>query len=209
LSAPWFSIATVDPSPTKFWAIEWWVYHPASEQRFLMDLVKQTMGADEFLDWNENDRQFFGFAQDWQVRSRRLGVPITHWIVEKNAAQRFLLVNDAIKRWQRLHHVNLIGHSTTLNKLDPEYGIQSIANRFRFGNVRLPGKNTRDGEGMKDFGRAAAQNLVWEATHYPDASTDDCLMAYWFLEFNLPQISHVQREMRPVSRPTFLKASAA
>lgn len=209
LSQPFYSIATVDPSPSKYWAIEWWIYHPASEQRFLMDLVKQAMGADEFLDWNENDKQFYGFAEDWQVRSKRLGVPISHWVIEKNAAQRFLLQYDHIKRWVRTHQVEIIGHSTTLNKLDPEYGIQSIAPRFRFGNVRLPGKNARDGLGLKDLGRTAAMNLVWEATHYPDASTDDCLMAYWFLEFNLPKLARVTKERKALPRPGFLVGSAA
>jgi hypothetical protein len=209
LSQPYYSIATADPSPTKMWAIEWWIYHPASEQRFLMDLERCAMDASDFLDWNENDKQFFGVAEDWQVRSKRLGVPITHWIVENNAAQRFLLQYDHTKRWVRQHSVTLMGHSTTLNKLDPAYGLQSVANRFKFGNVRLPGNNQRDELGMKDPGRYAAMKLVDEATKYAtDGSykgTDDCLMAFWFLEFNLPHIAKPERELPLLPRPQFVR----
>lgn len=207
LSPPYFSIATVDPSPSKFWAIEWWLYHPASEQRFLLDLERASMEAGEFLDWNANDRQFFGLAEDWQLRSKRLGLPITHWIIEKNAAQRFLLQYDHVKRWISSRQVQIIGHNTTVMKLSEEYGIEMLANVYRFGNVRLPGKNTRF-EGVKDNARTATMKLVWEATHYPNVSTTDCLMAQYFLEFNLPSLSRPHREERPLRRPSWMSRVA-
>jgi hypothetical protein len=195
LSAPWYSIATADPSPSKFWAIEWWLYHPASEQRFLLDLVRQNMEAGDFLDWNANDKQFFGLMHDWQVRSKALGLPITHWIIEQNAAQKFLLQYDHVKRWQRLNHIELIGHNTTVLKLSEEYGIQMLANLYKFGNIRLPGKG---------ISRTASLKLIYEATRYPDVSTTDCLMAQYFLEFNLPSLSKVRKEMPRLARPSWM-----
>lgn len=205
LSAPWYSVATADPSPSKYWAVEWWLYHPASEQRFLLDLVQQKMEAGDFLDWNANDKIFFGLAQDWQVRSQKLGLPITHWIVEQNAAQKFLLQYDHTKRWQRVHKVEIIGHNTTVLKLSEEYGIEMLQNLYKFGNVRLPGTN-RMVNGLKDNARTASMKLIYEATRYPDVSTTDCLMAQYFLEFNLPALSKVRAPLRKLHRPSWMAA---
>jgi hypothetical protein len=175
------SIATADPSPTKFWSIQWWVFHPASEQRFLMDLIRQQMDAPDFLDWDYNSGDFTGVMHEWQARSVRLGLPITDWVFEANAAQRFVLQYDHAKRWQRKHSVNVHPHQTHKNKSDPDFGVQTIAPHWRHGRVRLPGKN-------KDPGRIAAMKLVDEVTKWPEGSTDDCVMAQWFFEFNLPTI---------------------
>lgn len=207
LATPWYSIATVDPSPTKFWAIEWWIYHPASEQRFLMDLVKQSMSAGEFLDWNENMKVHYGLAEDWQKRSHDLGAPITHWIIEQNAAQRFLLSLNSFKMWQRKWAVNVLAHNTTgTNKLDPEYGIQMLRDRYMFGNVRLPGRRGVHGDGGA---RLASLKLVEEATKYPEWATDDCLMAQWFLEYHLPTIAKPRPAHQPRQwRPSFMRQPA-
>jgi hypothetical protein len=181
LSGQLVSVATADPSPTRFWSIQWWIYHPDSEQRFLMDLVRQQMDAPDFLDYDFNAGAFVGVMQEWQERSKRLGLPITHWVFEANAAQRFVLQYDHAKRWQRKHGVDLIPHQTHANKSDPEFGVQTIAPHWRWGRVRLPGKSG----GM---GRVAAMKLVDEVTRWPDGATDDCVMASWFFEYQLPNI---------------------
>lgn len=181
LDGPLISIATADPSPTKFWAIEWWVYHPKTEQRFLMDLVRQAMDAPDFLDWNYNAACFSGVMDEWQQRSVDLGVPITHWVVEANAAQRFILQYDHARRWQSLNGVNVIPHQTHRNKSDAEFGVQTMAPHWRHGRVRLPGKQGNPG-------RMAAMKLVDEVTRWPDGGTDDTVMAEWFFEYNLPNI---------------------
>ena len=89
---------TVDPSPTRFWAIEWWVYQPSTEFRWLMDLERTPMEAGEFFDFNPATRQFTGLLDEWVNTSRELGLPITH-VVEDNAAQRFLLQYDMVHQW--------------------------------------------------------------------------------------------------------------
>lgn len=211
LSAPTYSIATVDPSPTMYWAIQWWLYHPASEQRFLLDLIRQKMEAPTFLDWNATDTNFYGIMDDWQQRSVRLGFPITHWIVEHNAAQRFMLQYDHVKRWQRLHSVTIIGHNTIANnKLDPDYGIQMLRDKYRFGNVRLPGKH-----GNWSAARPVVEStLVKELTHYSTdgtrtTSTDDCLMSQWFFEHHVPRISRpIHKQARPLHRPSWMRKAS-
>jgi hypothetical protein len=183
LSGQLFSVATCDPSPTKFWAIEWWVYHPDSEQRFLMDLDRRAMEAPDFLDWDYNQGCFTGVMEDWQDRSERLGIPISHWVFEANAAQRFVLQFDHAKRWQRKRGVNVIPHQTARNKADDDFGVQTLAPHWQFGRVRLPGK-------QNNRGRMAAMKLVDEVTReWPRSTgTTDCLMAEWFFEYTLPSI---------------------
>lgn len=181
LVAPTISIAAADPSPTKFWAISWWVIHPASEQRFLVDLIRQAMDAPAFLDWDYTNNTFTGVMEEWQRRSEDLGAPISTWIVEANAAQRFMLQYDHVRRWQALRRVRIVPHQTHRNKSDAEYGVQSIAPHYRFGRVRLPGW-------PNDGSRAASLKLVDEVTRYPDSRYDDCLMSHWFVEWNLPRL---------------------
>lgn len=197
LSLPLVSIATADPSPTKFWSIQWWIYHPASEQRFLMDLIRQSMEAPDFLDWDYNENEFVGIMESWQQRSVVMGLPISHWVVEKNAAQRFILQYQHARRWQAKHSVNVIGHETHSNKHDPEFGVQTLAPHWKFGRVRLPGKNGNPG-------RPAAFKLIDEVTKWPEGSTDDCVMAQWFLEVQLPNIWSPGVVAPQFDRPGFL-----
>lgn len=208
LSHPTFSIATVDPSPTQFWAIEWWLYHPASESRFLLDLHRGRMEAPDWLDWNENEKNFYGIAHDWQKRSRDLGFPITHWVFEQNAAQRFVLQHDHVKRWQRQMRVNIVPHNTTVKKLDEEFGVQMLRDRYRFGNVRLPYRLGAHGF-MSSPAKVASDHLIREVTMYPQPGPSyDCLMAQYFLEFSLPSLSHEEKPLTKLKRPNWMRMNA-
>ena len=129
---------TVDPSPTRFWAIEWWVYQPETEFRWLMDLERKSMEAGDFLDYNPATRQFTGLLNEWVETSRSLGHPITHVVVEDNAAQRFLLQYQTVHQWIALRGVEIIPHATHRNKSDAEYGFETIAQHYQFGRIRLP-----------------------------------------------------------------------
>lgn len=210
LSHPVLSIATADPSPTNYWGIEWWLYHPASEARYLIDLHRGRMGANEWLDWNENTKEFYGIAHDWQLRSKQLGFPITHWIFEKNAAQQFVLQFDHVHRWIRKMGVRIIGHTTSIRKQDEEYGIQMLRDRYRYGNVRLP-YLVPDKSYFSSPAKTASDYLIREATTYPQAITTDCLMAQYFLEYNLPQIAATvnRKPKRAAPRPSWMKQKAA
>lgn len=198
------SIATADPSPTKFWSVQWWcvrVDHEGPQERFLMDLIRQGMDAPDFLDWNHQGKQFSGVMEEWQARSRDLGWPITHWIVEQNAAQRFLLQYDHVRRWQRKWGVDIIGHETQRNKSDTEYGVETIAPHYRYGRIRLPGKQTTQA-------RTSSMKLVDEVTRYPEATTNDCVMAHWFLEWRLPQLAIPHRDPVVLKRPSWLRRAS-
>ena len=170
-------VITVDPSPTKFWSVQAWVYHPQSEQRFLLDLHRERMEAPDFLDWSHHLGGFTGIADDWWKAFGRLGVPLQYVIVERNAAQRFMLQYDHFHRWMQTRGVSVIAHETSANKAHPDYGVQMVGPKWRHGQVRLPGKPGQ--------GRIAAMRLVDEVLRYPNATTTDCVMGEWFLEHSI------------------------
>lgn len=197
LSAPYHSVVAVDPSASNWWAIGWWILHPASEQTFLIDLHHERMDGPDLLDWNANDGVFYGVLHDLAGRAKAAGAPITHLIVETNACQRWLLQYDHTKRWQREQKITIMPHSTGTNKLDPQLGIQSIKDKFRFGNIRLPGAN--------DGSRGTVMPLVTEATRYepakPKARPDDCLMMAWFVQYHYHSIAKPRRDGPPPRLP--------
>lgn len=201
------SVVTVDPSPTKFWAIQWWLYNEPTGQeyiydsivdpngkarrirvypgrRYLIDQLFVPMGANDLLDWNVDIRSWTGILVSWQERSQKLGHPFRYLIVESNAAQKFMMQYKWFQQWCNTYSIAMRPHHTSLNKLDTEYGVKTIRNHYRYGRVRLPGSKE---------GRRVAQPLVGQVTRYPDAQYDDCVMAHWFLEY---QLQHI---IKPVS----------
>jgi hypothetical protein len=197
LAGPRLWYATADPSPTKFWAIEAWCYTPESEFRYLLALERRSMEAPDFLDWNHANGCWTGLMEEWHQISKDRGGPISVWVVEQNAAQRFMLQYEHVKRWMAARGVRIIGHETHRNKADPKMGVTSLAPHYRFGRKRLPGK-------QMDPGRPAAMKLVDEVTKWPLGRYDDCVMADWMGEWNLPQIWQPQRPRAVQRRPSWM-----
>lgn len=198
LVRPLFSVATVDPSPTRMWALQWWVHAPeAANRTFLMDLERRAMPSNELLDWDADARVHTGLMEDWQRRSVELGVPITHWVIEINAAQRFLLPYDHVRRWTQKWGVSIVPHSTGLNKLDPDLGPWLLRNKFKTGQIRLPARQQTEA-------RWRSMKLTDEATHWPlPGYTDDEVMACWFLFVHLPNIAVRADENTQLERPAW------
>ena len=176
-----YSVITADPSPTKYWAIMWWIFDPDTQEQHLINLERSPMDAPDFLDWNHYDKKFTGLLEDWRIEALEQGRPITHLIVEANAAQRFMMQYDHFRRWMSQHGIQVTAHQTNRNKSDEEYGVQTLAPIYRDGRVRLPG-NALDGS------RVRMNSLVKEVTAWPNGSTDDCVMAHWFLVWNAPYL---------------------
>ena len=194
------SVVTCDPSPTENWAICWWLFHPETQYRYLIDLHRGRMDAPDLLDYDLKQRAFVGLMDDWQRMSRTLGIPITYWVVEINAAQRFLLQSDYIQRWQEMNRVTILPHTTGRNKSDPDYGVWCIAPHFRYGRYRLPGR----GQGM-----VRSQWLIDEVTKYPNGRTDDIVMATWFLDWNSQNLGPARRTpSKPQFRPSWVRSLA-
>ena len=189
-------VATADPSPTNYWSIQCWLYHPESQQRFLLDLIRKKMEAPEFLEYNYNLGEFTGVMEEWQRLSISLGFPIQTWVIEQNAAQRFMLQYDHFKRWRQLNGVEVIPQNTTSNKSDANYGVTTISQHWRFGRVRLMGT----GEG-----KTRSMHLIDEVTKYPHGRTDDCVMAQWFFEWNIPNLYQPKTQKVQAWRPNWVR----
>jgi hypothetical protein len=206
LSRPLMSIVTADPSPAKYWSVQWTIYQPATELRYLIDMERRAMGANDFLDYIIASNTYVGLLEDWWQLSKKLRVPITHVIVEQNAAQRFLLQYDYVKKWQALRGVRIVPHNTYNNKTDPQFGVQAtLPQVWRFGRIRLPGDRASGS-------RERMMPLVREVTHYPETVTTDCVMAQWFFEFNAPRLRREQQTQQQdppkFSRPSWLQRRA-
>jgi hypothetical protein len=202
LSLPYVAYITVDPSPKNMWGIELWVYHPQTKLRFLVALHNSKMMINQFFDWNDPDKKFTGLLPEWYQKSVMQGFPITTLIFEANAAQRFFLATEALRRWQQQTGVRIIGHETyAANKLDPELGPQILRELYRRGLVRLPGKG--------DHSKFRSMRLTEEVTRYPMGRTDDLVMSQWFGEANLDHIYKRDATVRITNVPSWLKRQTA
>jgi hypothetical protein len=176
------SIITADPSPSKYWAVQWWLYvePPGTERlmgrRYLLDQIFTPMGANDLLDYDTDASEWEGLLVDWESRAKSLKIPINFFILEVNAAQKFMQQYKFFKRWMSDHQIKFKPHHTHINKLDSKLGLTTIRSQYEYGRVRLPGN--RDG-------RYVAEPLYLQVTRYPDAIYDDCVMAHWFLEYQL------------------------
>ena len=199
LSKNFYSVVTADPSPSRFWAVQHWLYEPETEMQVLVDLHRAPMDAPDFLDWNHANGVFYGLLEEWWQRSNDQGKPFTYLIVEANAAQRFLLQYDHVRRWQSLRGVSIIPHTTTRNKSDEAYGVQTLAPHYRYGRVRLPGA-------VMDGSRKRMEPMIKELSSWPMGNTDDTVMAHWFLNWNAPNLFPVVNKNPPqFKRPSWIR----
>lgn len=191
--------ATADPSPSMYWSVQCWVYHRPSERRILIGHERKKMRANEFLDRSEGGG-FEGIMEEWQNMSVTIGFPITYWIVEANAAQKFILQYNHVKDWRIARGVEIIPHTTGVNKADSNYGVWTMQGLYRLGRVRLPMKH---GESA-----VASLKLIEEAIVYDHGRTDDCIMAQWMGEWNLPNLIPPNTDDYVPDRPTWVKNMA-
>jgi hypothetical protein len=196
LEPPIISIASVDPSPTNFWAVQWWLFQPSTNLRYLVDVERTRLSAEELLGYDTGTRDYSGIMEIWQNRSFEMGYPISHWIVEVNAAQRFLLAHDFVRKWQALHGVLVVPHTTSRNKLDENLGVEALLPPlWRTGQVRLPT--------MRDNWKTLA--LIDEMSSWTRNKKNgtDLVMAHWFAELHMPQLGPVKRPPR-LWRPSWI-----
>ena len=176
LAKPWMLIVGADPSPTKYWSCQMWLMHPATEQRILIDHYRGTLTAPDFLGYDLNSGTFTGLLEGWWQNTKAQGHPFRHVVVEQNAAQRFLLQYDHVKKWMAARGVTIVGHNTYGNKTDDDFGVQMLRDHWKYGRVRLPGNRT-------DGSRGRSMPLVDEVIRWPESRTEDCVMAQWMTEY--------------------------
>ena len=193
LAPPVLSIVSIDPSPTKFWALTWMLYQPELNLYHVIDIERCKLTAEELLGYNTSTGVYTGIMDEWQERSFRMGFPISHWIVEINAAQRFLLQHDFVRKWASRSMVNILPHTTSRNKLDEKLGVEALLPPlFRTGNIRLPNNRVT----WKTM--AAVQELTSWTTDKKNGT--DIVMSLWMAVLNIPNLTMAKlppRQWRP------------
>ncbi|MGB1225779.1 MAG: hypothetical protein ACPHCN_16785 [Mycobacterium sp.] len=208
LAGPLVSVAMTDPSGTNRWGHLWYLWQPqvageTEDVRHLMALEHKRMPADQFLDWNSSTNTWSGLMEEWWQTSNELGQPIKWWIIEQNAAQRYLLQYDHVKRWMSARGVRIIGHNTHRNKHDPDLGLTAtIPPVWRRGLLRIPYKDALSEGAYRDM---KALDFIKMHQDYPHVSADDLVMAAWFFEVNKDQIRPSMGDRRQQRRPAFAK----
>lgn len=126
LSQPWVSVISVDPSPSNFWGVIWTVVQPDLGLYHVVDLERIKLTAEDLLGYDLSTGRYHGILEDWVMRSEDLGYPVSHIVVEVNAAQRFLLAHDFVRRWSALRQVLIVPHQTHRNKIDENLGVEAL-----------------------------------------------------------------------------------
>jgi len=187
---------TVDVAASGWWACEWWAVEPRTTINYLIYGVRKKMGANDLLDWNNNEQKHVGLMEELQTGSVLAGHPIRVWIIEANACQRHLFQYEHFHRWKRKWgYVEVIAHQTQKNKLDPILGVEArIPMGYRIGRKRLPRKPGTDSLNY-------IKHKVHELTTYPSCKTTDTVMADWFGEANLEEIIRLGTKPMEAWRP--------
>jgi hypothetical protein len=179
-----------------FWALVWIIYQPETNIFHIVDIERTKLTAEELLGYDTTTGAYSGIMQEWQDRSNDLGYPISHWVVEINAAQRFLLAHDFVRKWQTREQVNVVPHQTHRNKIDEQLGVEALLPPLlRTGNLRFP---TMRGN-WKTL--AAVEELC--AWHRDKKNGTDIVMALWMAVLNLPNLNRVKKPPR-LWRPSWL-----
>jgi len=198
LSAPWISIISVDPSPSQFWGVIWTIVQPDQGLYHVVDLERVKLTAEELLGWQMSTGEYTGILEDWVQRAEHMGYPVSHIVVEVNAAQRFLLAHDFVRRWQALRDVQVVPHTTNRNKLDENLGLEALIPPIvRSGSLRLP---TMTG----NWKTLALIEELCSWTKDKKRGTD-LAMALWFMLLHAPKLSAPKLPPR-LWRPSFLSA---
>jgi len=210
---PWgLGIATVDPSSTKWWAVQaWWYQQPPQPEaqvtyagrRYLLGYENAKLDAPSLLGMDVDTREFYGVLETMRLNYGKLGLRLNHVIIEANHAQRFLLQLKETHRWSEVYGIHLHAHQTGVDKWDETVGVTVLKDPYRAGRYRLPGKTPAD--------RAHCRDLTSQLYTWGRRTINDQVMANWFLEKKLPSLPVIAPDGGdPVqSRPSWLARRAS
>jgi hypothetical protein len=120
------------------------------------------------------------------------------WIIEDNAFQGFLAQDEDIRRFLASRGISMRSHHTGANKMDPDFGVASMAGLF---GTKVPGVDGRMPRHGKDhliflpdqgasFGvkTLIEQLSVWSPLVKTKHRKQDTVMALWFAEIRAREV---------------------
>lgn len=105
------------------------------------------------------------------------------WVVEKNAFQLFLTRDEQIRQYLANRGVSLVEHYTSNNKIDPDFGVASLAPLFTERMIDLP--SSHNNEGMKAL---IEQLITWRPGARGKDLVQDLPLALWFAEIKAREV---------------------
>lgn len=190
------SVITVDPSGTRYWAIQWWLVNHAINTRALMRAHDVRIDASQLLDWDGDGHT--GYLEKLWQESCDTGYPVTYVVVEVNAAQRYLTQMNTTKRWRESRKVSVVPHTTSTNKLDPNLGLDILKEPYRAGWFDLPYEDR--------LSRIATEVLAAQVCG--DHERNDQLMACWFMELWQTKLKPSNKPIADDWRPSWMKRTS-
>lgn len=178
------SVLSLDPSPTKFWAVQHWLLPDDERRQILFNARRQVMQAPEIL-YREPDGEFTGIIEEMWMLGLDAGVPFTWLVIEVNTANRWFTQYPFFQEWCAARGVTVVRHTTGTNKTDPVLGVEMLGPLYRDGEVRLPYQGYAE--------RLYVDQFVREARTWPEGQTDDQVMAHWFVNSNLTTLQIASR----------------
>lgn len=161
-------VVAIDPSPTQYCGIvvaDVIFQHRATEFWCnIVDVVRDKMGLRSMLEVIETVADI-----------HRPSV----CIFESNSV-KWLKEDVAWNRIASRFRATIEHNTTAVNKRDGLMGVWSLASDFEAGRIRFPWADADS--------REASNYLINEVLAYPNGSTDDTLMALWFIKFNYKKL---------------------
>lgn len=105
------------------------------------------------------------------------------WVIEKNAFQLFLTRDEEIRTFLANHGVAMVEHYTGNNKMDPDFGVASLAPLFTERMISLP--SSHNCEGVKAL---VEQLITWRPGIKGSELKQDLPMALWFAEIKVREV---------------------
>ena len=105
------------------------------------------------------------------------------WVIEKNAFQLYLTRDEEIRDFLANRGTAMVEHYTSNNKLDPDFGVASLAPLFTEKKISLP--SSHNCEGVKAL---VEQLVTWRPGIKGSELKQDLPMALWFCELKARQV---------------------
>lgn len=102
------------------------------------------------------------------------------WVIEKNAFQLFLTRDEEIRIYLANRGCSMQEHYTSNNKIDPDFGVASLAPLFSNRLISLP--SAHNCEGVKAL---VEQLIIWRPGVKGSKLIQDLPMALWFAELKV------------------------
>ena len=181
-----YRICAMDPAIVGDMAVVAYAVDRESGKRYVLDMLVKTAPRP-----SEIREVFTSWTEMYSPQE---------WIVEDNAFQGFLAQDEEIRSYLSSRGVIMRSHHTGSNKMDPDFGVASMASLFGTSSPRSDGRgSTHNKDNLiqlpdltNSFGvkTLVEQLTVWSPKVKTKNRKQDTVMALWFAELRAREVLH-------------------